>query len=140
MATVEMKGLSALCVSLDKLAAMPDDVMGQMLTEGAEVLVQAQQESAEAHGLRDTGMMIESIKAGRPKRSPDGGVIGITPEGVRRRGKTETRNAEIAYVNEYGKGGQPGTEFIREANDKKEADAVEASGKIYNNWLDRIGL
>ena len=43
-------------------------------------------------------------------------------------------------MNEYGKGGQPGTEFIREANDKKEADAVEASGKIYNNWLDRIGL
>ena len=140
MATIEMDGLSALSVSLDKLAAMPDDVMGQMLTAGADVLAQAQQESADAHGLRDTGMMIESIKAGRPRRSPDGGDIAITPEGTRRRGNTETRNAEIAYINEYGKDGQPGTGFIREANDKKEADAVGASEKIYNTWLDRIEL
>lgn len=140
MATVEMSGLSALTAAFDKLAAVPDGVMGQMLSDGADVLVQAQREKAEAYGLRDTGMMIESIKAGKPKREPDGGSISIVPEGTRRRGNTTTRNAEIAYVNEYGKGGQPGTGFISEANFENEDRAMEAAGKVYNNWLESIGL
>ena len=133
-------GLSALATSLDQLAAIPDNVLDTMLREGAEVLVQAQRESAEAYGLRDTGMMIDSIKAGKARRNPDGGDIGIAPEGTRRRGNTTTRNAEIAYVNEYGKEGQPGTGFISKANFEHGPDAIEASDKVYQNWLDRIGL
>ena len=140
MGGFQVDGLSALSVSFDKMAAMPDDVMGAMLREGADVLAKAQQESADAFGLRDTGMMIESIKPGRARRTPDGGDIAITPEGSRRRGKTTTRNAEIAYVNEYGKDGQPGTGFISKANFEHGPDAIEASDKVYQNWLDRIGL
>ena len=140
MGSFQVDGLSALSVSLDKMAAMPDDVMGAMLREGADVLAKAQQESADAYGLRDTGMMIESIKPGRARRTPDGGDIAITPEGSRRRGKTTTRNAEIAYVNEYGKDGQPGTGFISRANFEKEDEAIGASAEVYHDWLDRIGL
>ena len=140
MGGFQVDGLSALSVSFDKMAAMPDDVIGAMLREGADVLAKAQQESADAFGLRDTGMMIESIKPGRARRTPDGGDIAITPEGSRRRGKTTTRNAEIAYVNEYGKDGQPGTGFISKANFEHGPDAIEASDKVYQNWLDRIGL
>ena len=135
-----MKGLSALSISLDQMAATPKTVKEEMLEAGAEILVQAQRESAEEHGLRDTGLMIDSILTGRPRLTKDGGFIGIAPEGSRRRGKTITRNAEIAYVNEYGKGGQPGTEFIKKANAKKEGAAVAAAAKIFNEWLDMIGL
>lgn len=140
MGGFRVDGLSALSDSLDKMAAMPDDVMGAMLREGADVLAKAQQESADAFGLWDTGMMIESIKSGKARRTPDGGDISITPEGTRRRGKTTTRNAEIAYVNEYGKEGQPGTGFISKANFEHGPDAIAASDKVYQNWLDKIGL
>ena len=140
MAGFQTDGLSALSASFDKLAAMPDELMGTMLREGAEVLARAQQESAEAFGLRDTGLMIDSIKPGKARRTPDGGDIAITPEGTRRRGKTTTRNAEIAYVNEYGKAGQPGTGFISKANFQSEDEAIGASSQVYYSWLDRIGL
>ena len=140
MGGFQVDGLSALSASFDKLAAMPDDVVGAMLREGADVLAKAQQESADAFGLRDTGLMIESIKPGKARRTPDGGDISITPEGTRRRGNTTTRNAEIAYVNEYGKEGQPGTGFISKANFEKEDEAIGASAEVYHDWLDRIGL
>ena len=113
MGGFQVDGLSALSASFDKLAAMPDDVVGAMLREGADVLAKAQQ---------------------------DGGDISLTPEGSRRRGNTTTRNAEIAYVNEYGKEGQPGTGFISKANFEKEDEAIGASAKVYHDWLDRIGL
>ena len=140
MAKFEMDGLSTLSAAFEQLAALPDDVMFEMLEAGGDVVVKAQQAKADAFGLRDTGLMIESIRAGKPRRLRDGGEIALTPEGTRRRGKTVTRNAEIAYVNEYGKGGQPGTEFIKLANAESEGRARQAAGNIYNKWLDRIGL
>ena len=140
MAKFEMDGLSTLSAAFEQLAALPDDVMFEMLEAGGDVVVKAQQAKADAFGLRDTGLMIESIQAGKPRRLRDGGEIALTPEGTRRRGKTVTRNAEIAYVNEYGKGGQPGTEFIKLANVESEGRARQAAGNIYNKWLDRIGL
>ena len=137
---IDLNGLSAFRLSLEQLAALPDEVVGQMLTEGAEVLAQAQRESAEAHGLRRTGLLIESIRPGRPRRGSGTSEISIAPEGTRVRGRTVTRNAEIAYVNEYGKKGMTGTEFIKKANAQKQGAAIAAAEKIFNEWLDRIGL
>lgn len=140
MAKIDVQGLSTLSVAFDQLAALPDDVMFQMLEAGGEVIVEAQRAKADALGLRDTGLMIESIRAGKPRRLSDGGDIALTPEGTRKRGNTVTRNAEIAYVNEYGKKGRPATEFIKLANAESEGRARQAARNIYNKWLDRIGL
>ena len=140
MATFEVDGLSAFQISLDKMAETPKTVKEMMLEAGAEILARAQRESAETHGLRRTGMLIDSIIPGRPRLTADGGFIGIAPEGTRVRGRTVTRNAEIAYVNEYGKKGTAGTEFIKKANSAATADAVLAAAKIYHEWLVMIGL
>lgn len=140
MATLSFDGFSALELSLEQLAAIPPDVKSEMLNDAIDVIVDAQKAKAEEYGIADTGLMIESIKKGKPNLTEGGFSIACTPEGTRTRGRTKTRNAEIAYINEYGKAGMPARQFMRDANAEAEELAVETAEKKYHNWLDKIGL
>lgn len=55
------------------------------------------------------------------------------PQGHNKRG---TRNAEVAFVNEFGKRGQPGRPALKTANERKEQEAVAAGEKVYHAYLD----
>ena len=60
------------------------------------------------------------------KLTADGGHQDITFSGTRPRGNKRVRNAEIAFINEYGRRGQPARPFIGKAmtaNEEKIADA-----------------
>ncbi len=138
MGVIRTEGFDGLQLSLEQMAAMPDGVMAEMLTAGAEVIREAHQAKIEQMGAVDTGALAASIKAGRPNTRA--GTIEIRPTGTRRRGNTVTRNEEIGYITEYGKKGEPARPWMREANAEAEEKAVEAAAKPYENWLDRIGL
>lgn len=140
MATLSFDGFSALELSLEQLAAIPPEVKAEMLNDAIDIIVDAQKAKAEAYGVADTGMMIDSIKKGKPKIGTDEISIACTPEGTRTRVNTTTRNAEIAYINEYGKANVAARPFMRDANAEAEGPAVEAAEKKYHNWLDKIGL
>lgn len=129
MATLTMEGFG------HDLEAVPDSVLKEMLEAEAEIYVQAEKDSLAAYGVRDTGQLIASIKAGSPKRRSGVLSVDITPEGSRKRGKVTTTNAEIAYVNEYGKRGQPARPAIREGDAKAEAPALAAAEAIYDKYL-----
>ena len=99
---------------------------------------QATWEKAEGELLRLTVM--KALEKGKVKKDRDGRSLSIYPKGTRKRGGQTTRNAEIAFINEYGKRGQPARPAISTANMKKEKEATDAGERVYNQFLDSRNL
>lgn len=139
MARFEVRGFGDLIADIASLAKLPEEAMDDMLHAEADVVEPAIKAKAEAYGVKDTGMTVESIKRGKAKKSPDGRTMLISPQGTRKRGNTEVRNAEIAFINEYGRGTdkqiQPARPFMRDAVAESEDEAVEAAQKVYDEYL-----
>lgn len=139
MGSLSISGLDGLIDDLDELARLPDSVTDQMLNAEADVIAAAQQaETAKQwKGPYWTGTTARSIKKGKVKKTGLDKSITVAPKGTNKRG---TRNAEVAFINEYGKKGQPGRPAIRTANEQKEKEAVEAGEKVYHAYLDGKNL
>ena len=95
--------------------------------------------SGEAYGVRDpesTVHVLDSIKMNKPKKTDTGGYADITFSGTRTRHGKQTRQAEIAFINEYGKRNQQSRPFVGEAMDKN-ADAIAKAGaEIILGWTE----
>ena len=148
MAEFSSFGLDELMLSLSEIAEIPEEVQDEILNAQADVTLEAQKNTVRAYGIYDeenTGTHVaESLKKCKVKlRKKDGTrVIYITPAGSRKRGGkrrwskvTTTRNAEILFVNEYGKKGQKARPAIRDANEKSAGKATQAAMEVYDRWL-----
>lgn len=122
--------------------AIPGDTMNKMLHAAADVAVKAQQRTAGEmlNGKYATGDLAKSIRKGRITRIRDGKAIKIIFSGTRRRGKSTVSNAEIAFVNEFGKRGQAPRPFIKTANEQCEEEAIAAAADVYDKWLESKGF
>ena len=138
MAEFSCNGLDGLMLSLQEIAAIPEEVQDEMLRAGADVVAQAQREKVKAYGIYDGSSprhVADTIKPGRVKLKKGQRVIYVTPTGSRRRGKSVTRNAEILFVNEYGKRGQKARPAIRDANEACAEQMVSAQMAVYDKHL-----
>lgn len=135
MGNISVSGLDDLIGDLDELASLPDSVTDQMLNAEADVIEAAQRAEAARmwQGPYYTGTTAASIKKGKVKKTGLDKSITVSPQGTNKRG---TRNAEVAFVNEFGKRGQPARPAIKTANERKEKEAVEAGEKVYHAYLD----
>lgn len=141
MAEITFAGMEELLLSMEELAQIPEEVQDKMLNAQADVVVEAQKEKARVYNVQDTGAMIQSIKKGRVKRAKGGSrVIYVTPTGSRKRGGKTVRNAEVAFVNEYGRRNQQARPFIRDANETSANATTEAGAAIYYKWQEQNGL
>lgn len=144
MGSIKMSGIDALSSDLSKLAHLPERVLADMLNAEADVVLSAQRSEVESRwkGPYSLGISAKSVKKGKVKKGKDGYSISIYPQGSRRRGKKTIRNAEIAFINEYGapKRNIRPRPAIKDALDKKGDDAVAAGEKVYNSFLDSINL
>lgn len=144
MGRLTVNGLDALSDDFAALARLPDSVIDGILDAEADVILPAQRAEIEKqwNGPKNlsTGMSAKSIKKGKVKKDRDGRSLSIYPKGTRKRGGQTTRNAEIAFINEYGKRGQPARPAIDAANKKKEEEAVAAGERVYNQFLDSRNL
>ncbi len=125
--------------------ALTGDVMNKMLHSAADVIVKTQKQTAQRmlKGRYATGRLANSISKGRVRSSKDGRSIEIGFKSGRVRGKKKLRttsNAEIAFLNEYGKRGQPPRPFIQQANEQCREEAIEAAAKEYDKWLESMGF
>lgn len=120
----------------------PDEVMDQMLEKAADVVAKSQKQTAKSmlSGKYSTGELAESIQKGKISGSGQGKAIKIGFKGSRRRYNTTTRNAEIAYINEFGKRGQPARPFIDTANKQCENETFSAAEEVFDNWLSSKGF
>lgn len=81
MAEFNTVGLEDIIQSFERREQATVKAVPEMLKAGAEVLVQAQKEEAEAMGLNETGGFINSIKATPVKKSGAETYIEVYPQG-----------------------------------------------------------
>lgn len=136
MATFKPEGLDGLILSMEQVAMMPDSVKEDLLNAQADVVVQAQRKKAREYGVHRTGLVISSICKGKPKkRGVDDYVIYVYPRGTRKRGGKRVRNAEIAFINEFGKRTQEARPFMQDANESCAEQTVAAGAAVFDEFL-----
>lgn len=128
-----MDGIDALMNDIQAVAELPEEVTDEILLAEAAVVERAQKKKAREYGVHRSGVTLESIGPTKPKSSGTvGASIYVYPQGKNADGN---RNAEVAFVNEYGKSGQPPRPFIEAANEECADEAVEAAARVYDNYL-----
>ncbi len=134
MANLSTSGLEELLDDLEAIAEIPDETLLEMLTAEAEIIAEAQTAEAKAMGVYDTGKTAQSITYDKKlKETSDGKCIYVYPKGSRSDGN-KRRVAEVAFINEFGKEGQAARPFIKTANEKKGAEAVEAAALVLDKF------
>lgn len=140
MADFKVEGLKEAKDQINAIARAPDDVKSDILKAMANIAATEQKKTALSLGVYDetnTGRhLADSIKVNKPKLTQDGGTISVTFSGKRKdkNHKTPVRNAEIAFVNEYGKKGQAARPFVRTANKRAEERIQKAGQAVWDEW------
>lgn len=135
MAKLSCHGLDDLELDMKAIAELPLEVQDEMLNAMADVTVEGQKRKAKAYGVEKTGLTIKSIKKGKVKTRKGQRVIYVTPTGTRKRGKRRVRNAEIAYVNEFGTRVHKARPFVRDGNEATAKASTEAGLNVYDRHL-----
>jgi len=140
MALVSLQGFSELDAMFQKLGDVPWDVTQDALNRMASVGEDAVRSTGRAMNVRDpdsTVHILDKVTHTKPKQTEDGGFCKVTFSGSRRRGNTATRNAEIAFLNEYGTDHQEARPFIRQAGEQY-GDEISAPGaQLVGDWMEQ---
>lgn len=139
MAKLELYGFDGLDAAFARISDIPFEVTEDALDAMAEVAVDKIRSTGESMGVRDPESdvhILDKIKRLKAKETQEGGYENITFEGSRTRDNTKTRNAEIAFVNEYGKRTQPARPFIRQALSAHEDEIYAPGEKIVGDWIE----
>ena len=140
IARLEFSGFDNLLDAFDRLSDVPDSVLNKALTEMETIAANEIKSSGERYGIRDPESsvhVLDKIKMNKPKRTETGGYADVTFSGSRTRGKTSTRNAEIVFINEYGKKNQQARPFVGEAMEKNAERILQAGEKIITDWMEQ---
>lgn len=139
MASLELTGFDDLEDAFRRISEIPFDVTAEALDAMAAVAADAIRSTGESMGVRDPESdvhILDRIKPRKPKKTTEGGYEMISFTGTRRRGNTTTRNAEIAFVNEYGKKGQPARPFIGTAMNRNADRIQDQAEKVIGDWIE----
>lgn len=138
-------GLDELSLAVYNAQNIPDDVKVNMVNAATAILRDGQSKSAQEMGVYDPESNVHianKVRQSKPK-TKNGKLTGyVTFSGSRKRGenKTSTRNAEIAFINEFGKKGQPARPFIKTSNEQHSYEAIDAASAVFHEWLDKQNL
>ena len=115
-----------------------EDTAEEMLLAEAEIVEAKQKSVGKSMGVYDENSnihVINKITHGKLIKADDEYRIFVYPQGKRTRYNTTSTNSEIAFMNEYGKAGQPARPWITTANAQAEESALDAAEKIFDTWL-----
>ena len=139
MARLELEGIDDLNAAINRMNPIPDGVKTEMLDAMTKAAMPAIRQSGQSLGVYDPESgehVIDKLKANKPKLTKDGGSQDITFSGSRQRGSKKVRNAEIAFINEYGTRKQPARPFMGQAMTKNEKAIVDAAEEPLGNWME----
>jgi HK97 gp10 family phage protein len=137
MASLNCNGLDGLILSMKEIEEIPVDIQDEILDAQADIVIEAQKAKARAYGVERTGMTLDSITKTKPKTKSNGRTVYVYPQG---KNKDGNRNAEVAFVNNYGKRTQAARPFITDANKMSEEQTTTAGAAVYDRWLKTKGL
>lgn len=128
---VKTKGLDILTSKLSELASeIGGDLPDRMLDAGAETAEDNWREGILAAGHVESGDMLRSVGTSPYPYSRE-----IYPQGTDRKG---VRNAEKAFVINYGKNGKKGDRFADKIQKKNEKECYRAMAAVYDEALKKI--
>lgn len=138
MAKVTVSGITEIALSFERLANMPESVLDDMLKAQADVFAKQIQANAISMlmGPYWEGAVSASVTIKAPQNVKGVRVVDITFEGTQH----DNKLTEIAFVNEYGKSGQPARPFVRSAVESKQNEANEKAAAVMYNYEKSIGL
>ena len=139
MATLKIVGLEGLEEAIYAIADIPWEVKEDALNAMAEVAKEKIRSTGESMGVRDPESdvhILDKITLTKAKKTDSGGSQDINFSGSRTRHGIKTRNAEIAFVNEYGKRGQNARPFIGRAMSENEDEIQDEAEKIIGDWIE----
>lgn len=131
-------GIDQLCADFGRAKNVPEEVTASMLKKMAEKAATAIKQTGEAMGVRDEESdvhILDNLEIEAPIITKSGGKISIRFKGTRKNGQGRRRNAEIAFINEFGKDSQLPRPFMKTALKKYENDIVNAGYEVFDNWL-----
>ena len=129
MAGFDTSGLDGLISEMQRLGEDTGPVAVAMVNAAVEEIRDAWKASAEKHGLRDTGDMINSIGFPQPVQKLANSVFrDVYPLGKDRKG---VRNAEKAFVLHYGSSRIKPTYWV---DDSEEACAPKVQERLEGIW------
>ena len=140
MASLELLGFEDLDDAFKRIGDFPEDVKIDALDAMAQVAAERIKQTGEAMGVRDpesTVHILDKVTRNKAKMSWSGGYEDITFAGTRMRGNTRTRNAEIAFINEYGSRTQDARPFIGKAMTQYEEQIAAPGEKIVGDWIEK---
>ena len=140
MASLELLGFEDLDDAFKRIGDFPEDVKIDALDAMAQVAAERIKQTGEAMGVRDpesTVHILDKVTRNKAKMSWSGGYEDITSAGTRTRGNTRTRNAEIAFINEYGRRKEEARPFILKAMTQYEEQIAAPGEKIVGDWIEK---
>lgn len=144
MADVVLTGFDDLQDAFKAISTVPFSVTRRALDGMAEVAEEKIRATGESMGVRDPDPdvqehILDRISHSKPKQTEDGGKAFITFLGSRLRGNTVTRNAAIAYINEYGapRRGISARPFISTGMTKNDKEISAPAEEIIGGWIEK---
>ena len=140
MPKVTLEGIQDLDDAFKRISNWPNSLKEDALKAMASIAAKRIRSTGEAMGVKDPESsvhILDVIKIKKPEISRSGGYEDITFSGTRTRSGRKTRNAEIAFINEYGKRGQPARPFIGTAMARGEQQITAAGEEIIGDWIEK---
>ena len=140
MARLEIDGFDELNAALARIGTIPEAVTVKALDAMAAVAAAKIKASGESMGVRDPESnvhVLDTIKTTKAKKTAAGGYEDVTFAGTRARSGKRVRNAEIAFVNEYGTRHQRARPFIGQAMTQNEAAIAAPGAEILGDWIEK---
>lgn len=139
MAGIDISGFDELNDAFTRLSDISDSVMQKSLEAMADTALPLIKAKGEAMGVRDPESsvhILDTLKRMKFKKTDWGGRIDLNFSGTRMRNGRRTRNAEIAFENEYGRRDMTARPFIGTALAENEDKIVQAGIDILGDWME----
>lgn len=137
---LDISGFEELNDAFARLKDVPEGVMEESLEAMAKTALPLIKAKGESMGVRDPESnvhILDTLKATKFVKTKNGGHIDLNFSGTRTRSGKKTRNAEIAFVNEYGKRSQAARPFIGTALAENEDKIANAGIKVLSDWIEK---
>lgn len=140
MASFSVSGMDELQAAFGRIENIPWEVTEEALGKMADTAAQKVKAQGEAMGVRDAESaehILDRIRPAKAKKDDSGGHQDITFSGSRTRNGIRTRNAEIAFIQEYGKRGQQARPFIGTAMAANDETIADSGAEVIGDWIEK---
>ncbi len=133
-------GLDSLILDLDEIRELDSDTWNRMLEAGGEVIRKAHEAKIREIFASHTGHLAGSPFIHKRSNESKRDVL-IYPKGThhtykaKNGGTAEARNADVAFVQEFGGHGNYPSQWMRTANEEHSSEAVDAMEAVYDEFL-----